>query len=146
LAKRSITRDPADENALFSLTLAYGLPADYAALVEHRDFDALRLCDIGNDGAYKLLSTSPQFLDAYLATGIQEYLVGLRLAPIRWMLRLGGIKSEPEEGMHDLELGAERGHYLAPFARTLLAVAHVRQHKLNSGRGSELHTQTPSYV
>jgi hypothetical protein len=75
-----------------------------------------------------LLSTSPQFYDAYVATGIQKYLVGLRPAPVRWMLRLGGIKGDREEGLHDLELGAERGHYLAPFARIVLAVARLRQH------------------
>jgi hypothetical protein len=44
------------------------------------------------------------------------------------MLRLGGIKGDREEGLHDLELGAERGHYLAPFARIVLAVARLRQH------------------
>jgi hypothetical protein len=129
LATRSLAHDPADENALFSLTLAYGLRADYAALVEHRDLAALRLSDTGNDWARKLLATSPHSYDAYVATGIQKYLVGLRPAPVRWMLRLGGIKGDREEGMHDLELGAEKGHYLAPFARILLAIAHLRQHQ-----------------
>jgi hypothetical protein len=129
LATRSLAHDPADQNALFSLTLVYGLRADYAALIEHRDLAALHLSDIGNGWARKLLVTSPQAYDAYVAIGIHEYLVGLRPAPVRWMLRLGGIKGDREEGLHDLELGAEKGHYLAPLARILLAIAHLRQHQ-----------------
>jgi hypothetical protein len=100
--------------------LVYGLRADYAALVERQDFAALRFSNKGNEWARKLLAVSPQFYDAYVATGIQKYLVGLKPAPVRWMLRLGGIKGNRDEGLEELELAA-------PFARILLAIAYLRK-------------------
>jgi len=129
LATLSLTKKTSDESALFALTLVYGLRADYAALVEHRDLAALRFSNTANQWARKLLSVSPEFSDAYVATGIQKYLVSRRPAPIRWVLRVGGILVEGEEGIRDLELAASTGRYLAPFARILLTVAHLRQRR-----------------
>ena len=133
LATQALGRNPSDENALFSLTLVYGLQADYAALVEHRDLAALRFSDKGNERARQLLAISPQFYDAYVATGIQKYLVGLKSAPVRWMLRIGGIKGDQDEGIRELQLAAGEGRYLAPFARMLLAVAHLRRQERQEG-------------
>jgi predicted Zn-dependent protease len=48
-------------------------------------------------------------------------------APVRWMLRIGGLSGDKQAGLADLQLTAERGHYLAPFARILLAIAYVRE-------------------
>jgi hypothetical protein len=127
LAKQSLVDNGANEDALFALTLVYGLRADYAALVERRDVAALRFSNQGTGWARKLLTISPGFYDAYVATGIQKYLVGLRPAPTRWILRLGGIKGDRDGGMRDLELAACKGRYLAPFASILLAIAHLRK-------------------
>jgi hypothetical protein len=127
LAKQSLVENGANEDALFALTLFFGLQADYAALVERRDVAALRFSNQGTGWARKLLSLSPKFYDAYVATGIQKYLVGLRPAPIRWALRLGGIKGDRDAGVRDLKLAACKGRYLAPFARILLAIVHLRK-------------------
>jgi len=128
LATQSLARNASDESALFALTLVYGLRADYASVLDHQDLAALRFSKKGNEWARKLLATSPQFYDAYVATGIQKYLVGLKPAPVRWMLRMGGIKGDRDEGLRELELAAAKGHYLAPFARILLAIAYLRKH------------------
>ena len=127
LAAQKVKDKPADEGALFAMTLVYGLRADYAALVERQDLAALRFSNKGNEWARKLIAVSPHFYDAYVATGIQKYLVGLKPAPVRWMLRLGGFKGNRDEGLQELELAAAKGHYLAPFARVLLAVAYLRK-------------------
>jgi hypothetical protein len=126
LAKQTL-KDRQDEDALFALALVYGLQADYAALIEHRDFAALGFSDIGNGWARKLLAVSPGYCDAYVATGMQKYLVSLKPAPVRWILRLRGVRGNQDEGIHELELAAEKGRYLSPFARILLAVAHLRK-------------------
>jgi hypothetical protein len=127
LGTRALKNNPADRNALFSMTLVYGLRADYAALIERRDFVALRLSGRANEFARRLLALSPDYYDAYVATGIQKYLVGLRSAPVRWILRLGGVKGDVDEGMQELALAADKGHYLAPFARILLAIGYLRK-------------------
>ena len=127
LAARTLARSASDENALFALTLVYGLRADFAALVVHKDLAALRYSEKGNEWAHRLLATSPQFYDGYVATGIQKYLVSLKPAPLRWLLRLKGIQGGQDESIRELELAAGKGRYLAPFARILLAVAHLRR-------------------
>jgi hypothetical protein len=127
LALEGLARNRSNKAALFSLALVYGLRADYAALIEHRDLAALRFSSKANEWAGKLLAISPNSYDALVATGIQKYLVGLRPAPVRWMLRVGGIKGDRDEGIRELELASTQGHYLAPFARILLAVAHLRK-------------------
>jgi hypothetical protein len=45
---------------------------------------------------------------------------------VRWILHVGGAQTDRERGVEDLRLTAERGRYLSPYARLLLAVAALR--------------------
>jgi hypothetical protein len=63
----------------------------------------------------------------HLATGVSQYIIGSMAAPIRWLVRLGGVSGDKEKGIAELQLTAQFGHYLAPFARILLAIAYVRE-------------------
>ena len=38
----------------------------------------------------------------------------------------GGVSGDRKAGIEELQVTAQRGHYLAPFARILLAIAYVR--------------------
>jgi len=40
---------------------------------------------------------------------------------------MGGPPADKQGGIKDLQTTAEHGHYLAPFARILLAIAYVRE-------------------
>jgi hypothetical protein len=53
-------------------------------------------------------------------------MLSLKAAPIRWILGLTGAGTNKEEGVRLLKLTAEKGHYLAPFARLMLAVGELR--------------------
>ena len=77
--------------------------------------------------ADKLLALAPDYYDAYLATGIGKYIIGSMVAPVRWILRLGGYAGNKQAGISELKLAAQRGHYLAPFAQLLLAIAYLRE-------------------
>lgn len=126
-AQARLARDPKDRDALFSMVLVYGLKADYAALVEKRNVASLRFTKQANLWAEQLLAVDPQCYDAHLATGVSQYIVGSMVAPVRWFLKLGGVSGDKQNGIHELQLTADRGHYLAPFARILLAIAYVRE-------------------
>ena len=65
--------------------------------------------------------------DALLATGFSKYIIGSMAAPVRWVLRMGGLPADKQGGIADLQTAAAHGHYLAPFARILLAIAFVRE-------------------
>jgi hypothetical protein len=126
LAHVRLTKNSKDKDALFALTLSAGLQADYAALIEKRNLASLHSAKEASAWAQQLLAVYPDCYDALLATGFSKYIIGSMAAPVRWILRLGGLPGDKQAGIADLQLTAERGHYLAPFARILLAVAYVR--------------------
>ena len=126
LARQRLGVASNDPDALFAVTLAYGLRADYTALIQNQYVKALKDTRRGAESAEKLLKISPTYYDAYLATGVSNYLVGSLFAPLRWLLRLGGYKGDREEGLRHLEITATQGRLLAPFARMLLALACLR--------------------
>ena len=127
LAHARLAKDPKDRDALFALTLSSGLQADYAALIEKRNLASLRFTKEASTQGQQLLVVCHDCYDALLATGFSKYIIGSMAAPVRWILRLGGLPADKQGGITDLETTAERGHYLAPFARILLAIAYVRE-------------------
>jgi hypothetical protein len=125
-ARARLAQDGKDRDALFAMTLAAGLRADYAALVEKSNFTALRYTKESAKWAEQLLAVDPDCYDAHLASGISQYIIGSVAAPVRWLLRLGGVSGNKKAGLEELQVTAQRGRYLAPFARILLAIAYVR--------------------
>jgi len=126
LGDKALRRNSQDANAEFAKILALGLRSDYAALVEKRDLAALRYTRQGRQFAEVLLKQKPDDYDAYLAVGVENYLSGIKPAPIRWLLSAGGVETDKAEGIHDLELTAAHGDLLAPFAQLILAVSALR--------------------
>jgi hypothetical protein len=57
---------------------------------------------------------------------VSRYIIGSMSAPVRWILRVGGVQGDKQGGIAELQTTAEHGHLLAPFARILLAIAYVR--------------------
>ncbi len=125
-ANTRLEKDADNRDALLALTLSSGLKADYAALVEKRNMASLGLTKEASARAQRLLAADPKCYDAYIATGIGKYIIGSMAAPIRWVLRLGGFSGDKNAGIEELKLTAQKGTYLAPFARILLAIAYVR--------------------
>jgi len=77
--------------------------------------------------AEALIAKHPDMYDAWLAGGVENYLLSMAPMPVRWFFRLGGMQTDRETGIARLRLTAEKGHYLAPFARLLLAVVAIRE-------------------
>jgi hypothetical protein len=127
LAHARLAKNPTDRDALFALTLAAGLQADYAALIDKRNLASLRFTKQASNSAQQLLAVCHDCYDALLATGFSKYIMGSMSAPVRWVLRIGGLSADKDGGISDLQRTAERGHYLAPFARILLAIVYVRE-------------------
>ena len=127
MARAQVAKNPKDRDSLFALTLATGLRADYTALIEKHNLASLHYTKESTAWAQQLLAVDPQCYDAHLATGISRYIIGSMAAPVRWILRLGGVSGDKKAGIEELRLTADRGQYLAPFARILLAIAYVRE-------------------
>jgi len=133
-SEKVLAQNPGDVNALFAQVLSNGLRGDYTALIEKRNLASLSYMKTSRLTAQKLLASDPTCYDAYLAVGVENYLLGVNSAPVRWMLRLTGSETDKEEGLQRLRLTADKGHYLAPFARLLLAVAALRDKDRQTAR------------
>jgi hypothetical protein len=136
LAKAHLAKDPKDHDALLAMVMVNGLQADYAGLIEKRNFASLSYTKQGTSWAQQLLAVDPNAYDAYLARGLSRYIIGSLFAPFRWLLHLGGVDGNKEAGLADVRLTAAHGRYFAPFARILLAIAYVRDK--NKGQAREV--------
>jgi hypothetical protein len=146
LAQARLAKDSKDKNSLFAMTLCNGLEADYAALIEKRNLASLRYTKESAKWADQTLAADPDNYDAHIAGGISKYIIGSMAAPVRWLVRLGGVSGDKQEGVKELKLVAQRGHYLAPFADILLAIAYVRDHDSKHAREllAALHDEFPA--
>lgn len=134
LTQPLLAANPNDRDALLAQVLANGLRSDYAAMIEKRNLASLGYMKTSRKLAQHLLELDPSCYDAYLAVGVENYLLGATVAPVRWFLHLGGAETDKDAGVERLKLTAAHGRYLAPFARLLLAVAALRDHDRATAR------------
>jgi tetratricopeptide (TPR) repeat protein len=134
LSDTALAKNPNDHNALFAKVMVFGLNGDYSALIEKRDLKGLSYIKQGRELADKLLAVDPTCYDAYIAVGVENYLLSLKPAPVRWFLNLTGAETDKETGLEKLRITAAKGHYLMPYARLLLAVAALRDHQTAQAR------------
>jgi hypothetical protein len=126
LAQPGLRQSPPEPNAMLATTLRLGLHADYLALIEKREITALSEIKQARGEADKLLAAHPSYYDAWIAVALENYLLSLKPAPVRWILHATGSQTDRQTGLEKLRLTADKGHYLAPYARMLLAVAALR--------------------
>jgi hypothetical protein len=134
LADTALQHNSKDANALYVKTLIAGMRSDYALMIEKRDFVALNYSKEASAYSKQALAADPTLYDAHLASGVENYMLSLKWAPIRWLLNFTGSSTSREEGIRLLHLTAEKGHYLAPFARMMLAVAALRDNRPQEAR------------
>jgi hypothetical protein len=134
LAATVLSAKPEDPNALFASLLILGLRADFDGLIDKRYLSSLSSVKTSRTTAEKLLMVDPGFYDAHLAVGVENYMLSLKAAPIRWFLQLAGAEANRALGIARLRITAEKGFYLKPYARLLLAVAALRNQDRTQAR------------
>ncbi|MGD0496950.1 MAG: hypothetical protein ABSC23_00785 [Bryobacteraceae bacterium] len=133
-AEKLASRSPSDENSMFASVLAGGLRSDYTALIDKRYVQSFKEMKASRQMAQRLLAVYPRCYDAWLAVGVENYLLSLKPLVVRFFARLAGGQTDREEGVERLRLTAEKGRYLAPLARLMLAVAALRDGDKNRAR------------
>ncbi len=123
----ALHRNAQEPNALLAKTLRLGLHADYLALVQKRELAALKEIKQSRQIAEQLVAAHPEYADAYIAMGVENYLLSQKAAPVRWLLRATGAQTDRDTGVSQLWKTATHGRYLAPYAKVLLAVAALRR-------------------
>jgi hypothetical protein len=126
LADAKLANSPNDPDAEFANVLVHGLRSDYLGLIDKNLRSSFSEVKQGRIFADRLLAAHPDYYDAYVAIGVENYMLGLKSAPVRWLLRMGGGQTDKQLGIAKMRLAAEHGRYLLPFARLLLAMAALR--------------------
>lgn len=91
------------------MTMSAGLRSDFAALIEKRNLASLHYTKEATAWANQLLAAAPTCYDAHLAGGVSRYIIGSMAAPVRWLLRVGGVQGDKAGGIAELQATAEHG-------------------------------------
>jgi len=134
ISENVLARNPNDTNALFAMAISHGVTTDYVALIEKKQIRSLTHIKASTAFGQRLLKIAPNFYDAYLATGVTEYLIGSLPFFVRWFIRIDDVKGDKQTGMQNVAKTAEKGHYLKPFAKVLLAIANLREKRPTKSR------------
>jgi len=134
LAQLRLRTNPDDPNALFAMTLSLGMQANYASLIDKQQLDSLKKIRAADVYAKKLLVVAPDAADAYLGLGMANYFIGSLPGTKKFFLGFAGIHGDKKAGIQQLEIAAEHGHYLRPFAKILLALAALREKQVEVAR------------
>ncbi len=134
MARERMKANPNDPDGLFVLTLADGMQGDFEALIEKRQLSGLALIRRAEKEATRLLAVRADAQDAYVALGAANYIIGCLPVYKRFLLWFGGVRGDRLRGMDQLQVAAERGHYLRPLARALLALAAERENQVDRAR------------
>jgi hypothetical protein len=145
VAQKRLARDPHDDRALLALALSNSMRAEDAALFAKKDIATLSYFRASANYAERLLAVAPQQYDGYLASGLGKYVIGCKSAPVRWVLRAGGVKGDRDQGVRELSMAATHAAYMAPFARLLLAYDDLRRNNRSEARKkfAALHGEFP---
>jgi hypothetical protein len=134
LAQLRLNTAPNDTNALFAMALSLGMEADYASLIDKHQMDSLKKIREADKYAKALLVIAPDAADAYLGLGTANYVIGSLPGVKKFFLGFAGIHGDKKAGIQQLQIAADRGHYLRPFAKILLAMAALREKKREVAR------------
>jgi hypothetical protein len=127
LARDRQKTNPEDGEALLALTLAAGMESDAESILLKRHLAGLKSMKKANGYAKELLAQYPDATDAYIATGIANYVIGSQSGGTRFALWFGGIHGDKKLGMEQVGRTVENGRYLRPFAKIILALAARRE-------------------
>lgn len=129
LASARLAKDPKDADAVFSLFVAAGVETDYTILIEKKYLRSYSLAKETQKYSLKLLAMDPPVYDAYLSSGMLEYVVGNLNFFFKLFVHFDQIKGKKEKAIDCLKLVIDHGRYYPPYARILLSVMYLRDNK-----------------
>jgi len=127
LARKRLTANAKDAEALFALTMAAGMESDADLMLRKQHMESLKRLKEANEYAKVLLVERPNANDAYVALGSANYIIGSLSGGARFMLWFGGIHGDKKLGMDQLGKTIDGGLYLQSYAKILLALAARRE-------------------
>lgn len=114
--------DPGDKNALFARGYARGLHASFITLADHQFASAARQGYAARNDSEAVLKLDPQYADADMAIGIQQFAVASLPRFVRLMVGIMGVGGSKQKGLEMLREAAAHGVVTNVQARTILSL------------------------
>ena len=111
-----------DKNALFARGYARGLHASFVVLVDHAFAVGARQGYEARNDSEAVLRLDPQYADALLAVGIQQFAVASLPKFVRLMVGIVGVGGSKDKGLEMLRADAAHGVVTDIQARTALSL------------------------
>lgn len=121
LAEQRLKKNPNDLDALYARAWARGLDAVYAGLVARSYLSALHLALQSASDDRKVLSLSPNYVDAKMIVGVHQCVVGGLPLSFKILAGMVGIRGSEKTGIADLRDAGNRGVITSVEARVGLS-------------------------
>ena len=122
LCDRQIKNDPNDKNAYFARGYAHGMHAAFITLVDHSFVAAARQGLAARSDSEQVLKLDPDYADAKMAVGIQQFAVASLPRILRMMIGIAGVSGSKEKGLDLLRDCAAHGLVNNIESRTALSL------------------------
>ena len=122
LCDQRIKANPADKDAWFARGYARGMHAAFITLVDHSYVSAARQGLSARNDSEQALKIDPEYADAKMAIGIQQFAVASLPRILRMMVGIAGVSGNREKGLDLLRDAAAHGTITAVESRTTLSL------------------------
>ncbi len=133
LAAAILEPSPGDRDARYYLATAAGLRASFAITIDHSLREAFRSGRKAYGLARGLIGEDPAYYDAYLITGVYEYIAGSVPWYVKWMTVVIGLGGDRELGMEHVRLASEKGTVARDEASLIRMILEVREKRYAEG-------------
>ena len=122
ICDQRIKANSSDKDAYFARGYAKGLHAAFITLVDHSFASAARQGYAARSDSEQALKIDPQYADAKMAVGIQQFAVASLPRLIRLMVGIVGVGGNKERGLDMLREAAAHGYVTNVSSRTVLSL------------------------
>ncbi len=114
--------NPSDKDALFARGYARGMHASFVTLVDHSFAAAAKQGYQARNDSEAVLKLDPQYADAEMAVGIQQFAVASLPRFVRLMVGVMGVGGSKQKGLELLRDSAAHGVITSVESRTILSL------------------------
>jgi len=129
ICEERIAAEPDNTDALYAMGVSYGLRGNFQFIVKKAWVEALHDVSEARKLHKRVTELKPDFIDAKLTQGVNDYIVGS--LPLHWKLFgfLGGFRGDKQRGIRTLNEVAADGRINRVDAMVLLAAVYLREKK-----------------
>jgi tetratricopeptide (TPR) repeat protein len=117
-----IKANPNDKDAYFARGYLRGIHAAFITLVDHSFVAAARQGYVARNDSEQVLKIDPEYADAKMAIGIQQFAVASLPRWVRLVVGIVGVGGNKERGLEMLRESAAHGVVTAVESRTVLSL------------------------